>query len=300
MRILLTGASGYLGRYLAARLGKVHDVVGTYRYESAPAPGCVLRQLNLTEKDAVAPLVREAAPDIIIHAAAMSHPDPCEGDPEAAQQVNVEGTELLARAAAERGARMIFISTDLVFDGKKPPYRECDPPSPLCVYSRGKVEAERLVRELVPESLTLRLSWSYGWKPVGRLMFCDVLYRNLSAGKGMRLFSDQVRTMLYLEDTAEMIARVAEMKPWPEIEGRVLHLAGPERLSRLQFGEIFCEVFGLDRKLLDAIRSDRLKLAAMRPRDCSLDGSLLHGLIGFKPRTVAEGLRAMKKDRPSA
>jgi len=298
MKILLTGASGYVGRYLAARLGGRHDVVGTYRYESAPVPGCTLKKFDLCEPEMVVPLVEEAAPDIVIHAAAMSTPDPCEDDPDTARRVNVEGTVAVAKAAADVGARLLFLSTDLVFDGKNPPYKEDDPPSPTSVYARCKVEAEQRVLELSEKSLVLRLSWCYGWKPIGRLMFCDIMRQNLAAGKGMRLFTDERRSALYLEDCAEMIARTAEMPDWGALEPRILHLAGPQSLTRMEFGEVFCDVLGFDKKLLDPTESRTLELAAPRPEDVTLDGERVWKLLDYRPRPASQGVAAMAKVLP--
>ncbi|MFH1723664.1 MAG: SDR family oxidoreductase [Elusimicrobiota bacterium] len=296
MRILLTGASGFAGRYLALRLGREHEVTGTCLSEKAPVPGCRLERLDITDPGAVRLLVKKAAPELVVHAAAISLPDPCERRPEAAWKVNVEGTSAVARAAHEAGARLIHFSTDLVFDGERPPYREEDAPRPAGVYARTKLESERRALALCPRTAVLRLSLGYGWKPAGRPGFCDFIHRELSSGRRVSLFSDQVRTPTYLEDVAEAVSRLAGLERRPGNGEGVFHLAGPERVSRLRFGELFCDVFGLDRGLLVAKRMEEFALDAPRPVDCSLDASKLQRAIAFRSRGVEEGLRAMLTD----
>lgn len=290
MRILLTGASGYVGRYVAARLGSSHAVLGTFFESEGLLPGCRQQRLDLRDPDAVRETVSSYAPELVIHAGALANPDVCERTPDLARAVNVEGTRAVAEAAAERGAWLFYVSTDLVFSGDCPPYREDAVPRPLSVYAKTKVEAEAVCRGLCPKTAVLRLSLGYGWKKSGPGAFVDKLYQDLRAGRRAKLFQDRFRSALFLDDAAEMIARLAE-KP----AAGVFHLAGPERISRFRFGILFCDVFGLDAGLVEPVRMEDMPGFAPRPADCSLDGSKLWALVGVRPRKVVDGLRRMRE-----
>ncbi|PCI34600.1 MAG: hypothetical protein COB53_11800 [Elusimicrobia bacterium] len=292
MKILFTGASGYLGRYVAPRLALDHEVVGTYLSENAPLEGVRLVSLNLENVDAIRRLLDSEAPDLIVHAAAISQPGNCNVDPAKTERVNVDATRLLA----ENAKRMIFISTDLVFDGTKPPYRESDPVSPTSVYARSKVNAECAVFEACEESIILRLSLGYGWKPVGKGMFCDQLYRNIRSGEGMDLFSDQFRTALYMKDMAEFIARIVKASDWPTGKDRLFHSGGRETLSRVEFGRVFCEAMKIDDTKIRVTPMAEKGVDA--PPDCSLNSSRLIEFTGFTPRLLREAVADMALEIP--
>ncbi len=150
MRILITGAKGQLGadlqRVLAAETLLLADL-----------PEFDLRNADVETR------VVEARPDVIIHAAAYTDVEGAEVDPALAMAINADGTERIARGAAQVGARLIYISTDFVFDGLKgAPYLERDPPNPLSVYGRSKLEGERRALAYCPNTLVVRTAWLYG------------------------------------------------------------------------------------------------------------------------------------------
>lgn len=293
MRILVTGASGFLGRALALRLARAHEVIGTCLSVSVRIPGCALRPLDLRDPASAAALVRELRPEAVVHLAALSNAEACARAPEDAVRVNVDGTEAVARACAGVGARLLFMSTDLVYDGERPPYREGDEPKPLNLYARTKLEGEARVRGLCPDAWVLRLALGYGWKTAGSRGFTDYVYGSLTEGRKVRLFTDQIRTPTFLGDATAMIQALVE-RGGP---GGTLHLAGPERASRLRFGEVLCEVFGFDPGLLEPVRMEDVPSPAPRPRDCSLDGSALWKLTGHTPLGLRRGFEELKVER---
>src|SRR5437660_1562638 len=142
MNILITGASGKLGPYLLreARSG-ADKVIAWSGGSTGQRFGLPLAPVNLAEPDAVAAAFREARPDLVIHAGAMSAVVQCQADPEGARRINVDATARLAAHAAEGGARLVFVSTDMVFDGERGWYRETDSPAPLSVYGSSKASA---------------------------------------------------------------------------------------------------------------------------------------------------------------
>lgn len=293
MRVLVTGASGYLGRYVAERFARSHEVTGTYGTVDAPITGCELVRLDLSQPETLAELIRKVSPELIVHCAAIARPDMCEKNRELARVVNVEASESAARAANDVGARLFYISTDLVFDGENPPYTEKAAANPLSYYAEKKLEGERRVRAICSKTTVLRLSLLYGWKKEGPPSFNDFIYENLKKGQRVKLFRDQNRSALYADDAAEMIERLALIEGDAGAVDGIFHLAGPTSLSRLRFGEIFCDTFGFDRCLIEPIAMADMPSLIERPKDCSLDGSRLFKSLGFTPRSVAEAFRKM-------
>lgn len=258
-------------------------------------PGCRLVPLDAADGAAARRLVAEARPELVIHAAALAKPDVCEKDPARSEAVNVGGTEALAQAAAAAGARFFFFSTDQVHDGRSALYPDGAPASPLSAYGRQKLRAEAAVAAAGGDHIVLRLALCYGWSPAGASPnFCDDVKAELSAGRPMRVFIDQRRSLLYVADAAELVARLAA-KPGPPDAGRALNLAGPEPVTRHDFAAAFCDAFGYDTRLLVPVRASETKMAAPRPLDCSLDGTRLWAWAGFRPGAVRAGLERMKR-----
>ena len=145
MRILVTGATGFLGRTLLSLEGEAEWMGCGRRPTAEDIP---YRQVDLADRQAVAALVAELAPDWVINAAAMTDVDGCEKDARAARQANVDIPENLAVACDAAGAGLIHISTDYVFDGKRGPYREGDAANPLSCYGQLKLESEGILKKM--------------------------------------------------------------------------------------------------------------------------------------------------------
>jgi dTDP-4-dehydrorhamnose reductase len=290
-RILVTGVSGFLGRHVALRLRDRHRVVGTYREHALTLEGCVTRPLDIADRDGVAALCREFQPDVIVHTIALSDVDRCERHPDMADRVNVQGTGHVAQAAVEVGARLIYISTDQVYDGAHGDYNETDTPRPLMVYGRTKLEGERRATAIGSDVVILRLALMYGWGSPTRATFIDWMVARLQAGQELPLFIDQFRTPLYVVQGAEVIARLIEA---PEIRG-MFNLGGAERLDRYAFGVKVCKVFNLPQRYLKPIEMAAVGSTTPRPPDCSLNSAKISSLLDYRPLTVEEGLQAMKR-----
>ncbi|HVE12977.1 MAG TPA: SDR family oxidoreductase [Elusimicrobiota bacterium] len=298
MRILVTGASGLIGRPLARRLASAgHRVWGTYASASEANPGVELRRMRLETPGEGAALARELAPEAVLHAAANASPDACEKDPAMARRVNAEASRELAAACAQMGARFVFLSTEQIFDGKNAPYREEAAPSPLSAYGKSKAEAEYLCRAACPRSLMVRVSLTFGFKEAGAPSFTDSMLASLRRGEKLKAFSDQRRAMLWVGDAVELLARALER---PDIDAafpnRVANLAGLEGVTRQRFAEALCDAFGLSRSLVIPGTTADAKLSAPRPLDCTLDGSRLWQATGHRPKSVEKSLAELAKD----
>src|SRR5262245_11675618 len=162
MRLLITGASGQLGAYLLREaLARGDEVTAWTGSRGGELFGTPLRPVELADRDRAAEAFRQARPDAVLHAAALASVADCHRDPGRARAVNAAGSALLAELAADAGARLLQVSTDLVFDGERGNYTEQDPPRPLSVYARTKREAE-LAALQAPRSAVVRVSLLFG------------------------------------------------------------------------------------------------------------------------------------------
>jgi dTDP-4-dehydrorhamnose reductase len=268
--LLITGCSGYLGSEL---LRLAPDATGTYL--TAERPRAV--QLDVRDGDAVERLMHELRPAAVIHTAYRESEDD-------AAAVNVDGSHNVARAAAKTGARLVHVSTDLVFDGALGrPYTEDDDPRPVMEYGRQKLAGERAVREAWPDTLVVRTSLIYGGEEPSRH---ERLVLDAADGRtSVNFFSDELRNPVQVSDLAAALLELAEA----EIAG-TLHVAGADAVSRYEFARLIAAAAGRD--------PDRLTsgLAAEhpepRPLDCRLDSSRARARVKVKLRGAHEVLLA--------
>jgi dTDP-4-dehydrorhamnose reductase len=266
-RALVTGATGNLGAYLVRELvAQGCEVRAWGHVRPAIVSGVPARAVELTDRAGVTGAYREAAPDVVIHAAAMSAVGDCFRDPDQAEAVNVGGTAALVELCFAAGARLVFVSTDLVFDGERAPYSEVDPPTPLSAYGRTKVAAERAVLA-ANGHVVVRVSLLFGPALSGRPSFFDQQADALRAGRPVRLFHDEWRTPLGLVTAARALVGIATS----DATG-LLHVGGPERMSRLEMGRRLAAYLGAG--TADLVSASRLELPGEpRPRDVSLDST---------------------------
>jgi dTDP-4-dehydrorhamnose reductase len=288
-RVLITGASGFVGENLAHRFAREAEVALAYGTQRPRAVTKKAFSVDLAVRDKFTRALGDLAVDTVIHTAAVVSPDLCEKDPHMARAVNVEGTREVARWAEARNATMVYFSTDLVFDGRKGTYNEEDPPAPLNVYGRTKLAGEEEVLRICTRWVVVRLALSYGATRGARGDWTLSMRRALEAGNTLHLYTDQFRTPAYVGDTAEAVFRLARC-------GRngIYHMGGGERISRHGFGRKFCRLFGLDEKRFKPVRMEETRMDAPRATDCSLDTEKISREIGLVPCGVEQGLRLQK------
>jgi dTDP-4-dehydrorhamnose reductase len=286
MKILITGASGFLGRHLLKYSPSEARLLAQYlTHPLHSTPGNIQAiRLDLTQ-----PSLDELTkfePDVIIHSAALSSIDACEQNPERARGINFEATQKLIDLAKQGHSRFIFISTDTVFDGKQGNHSERDIPNPVNVYARTKFESEQFVLENSDNAVVIRPALFYGMSLNGTLSFTQIMLEKLKAGEKVAVFTDQYRTPLPVPQLAQAIWELVNL----DYHG-VIHIGGKERISRSEMGVRLCQQFDLPLDLLIRVPSHQANQAALRPLDCSLDISLARSLLNTRLPGFAEGLR---------
>ena len=283
MRIVLTGASGQLGDYLAGRLvASGHEVAAWSGAETGTRAGLRLRPIDLIDAAATEAALDKADPEAIIHAAALSTADAVRRDPVKARAINVEATARLAAWCARRDRRLVFVSTDLVFDGARSWSREDDPAEPILAYGRTKREAEPAVLA-IPRGLVARLSLLFGPAREGRPTYFDRAVTALRTGQPQTFFEDEYRTPLDYATAAAILARLAES----DATG-LLHVAGRERVSRFELMSRSALALGLDPGLVRGNRQSDAGLTEPRPADVSLNTDQLAALLPDLARPLIE------------
>jgi dTDP-4-dehydrorhamnose reductase len=254
--LLITGGSGYLGSHLARKARCNWDVVATYFTHAIDLPGCCWLPLDIRDSGSVVRLLAEARPDAIIHTAFDMSTQP------AMESVIVGGTRHLASAATRAGVRLVHMSTDMLFDGEHGPYTEDDPPSPITAYGRAKAAAEIVVTSLCPDAPIVRTSLIYGFHPPDPRTLWVV--DSIRASQPITLFADELRCPVWVEQLAAGLLELAAGE-----QRGIWHLAGPQALSRYEFGERLARFSGVDPAGIT--RGVSRESGLNRPLDCRLD-----------------------------
>ncbi len=290
MKVLITGASGFLGWTCAHAFSRSGiEVIGTSRDGSGMPRGVHGVALDLGDGGRKsADLISALKPDAVLHCAAMADPDACARDAWHAHLVNAVATGTLVRAAGAARAYCIYVSSDLVFGGDSPPYAESDAPNPLGPYMTSKAAGEQQATAASRNLLVARLALLYGRSGGRRQSFTEFLVDRLRAGEPVPLFSDQFRTPLEVTDAAGILQDLLRLQPVG-----LLHVGGPDRVSRLEHGLAVARSFGLDTNLCRPARVADLPHLAPRPRDVSLRIDRLVALLGRTPLGIREGCARM-------
>lgn len=284
-RALITGAGGQVGRALQATAPGGWSVVP-----------CTPGELDVTCPDAVANTFAREGPDVVIHAAAYTAVDDAEREPERAERVNARGAALVAQAAQRVGARVIYLSTDFVFDGARgSPYLPTDPPNPLNVYGRSKLEGERAVaRATAGSATTVRTAWVYS--SAGR-NFVLTMLSLMRERESIGVVCDQVGTPTWARSLARAVWAVADR---PALRG-VLHWTDAGVASWYDFAVAVQEealALGvLDRAVpVRPLRTAEFPGRARRPPYSVLDSSDARAALELGAAHWRVNLRAMLRE----
>lgn len=286
-KLLVTGASGFLGWHLCQIASPHWEVYGTSFTHSIAIPGTTIIPIDLTDTAALKHLFASVQPDAVVHLAAHSSPNLCQTQPEASHRLNVTASVQLAELCADRTLPYVFTSSEMVFDGLHAPYRESDRVSPINRYGEQKALAEVAVLDRYPHAAICRMPLMFGAVPSTASSFLQPFIQALRTGQELKLFTDEFRTPVSGTTAAKGLLLALQT-----VHGR-LHLGGSERVSRYKFGCLMADVFALPTATIRACRQQEVPMAAKRPPDLSLDSAQAFAL-GYAPLSLREALTGLK------
>ena len=281
-RILVTGASGQLGRAFIRKSSEKYNVLGTGRkYIDL----CPFKKGEITNQNFIKQTVDDYNPDAIFHFAAMTGVDKCEQNPSEAEGVNTASVEQILN---DFSGYFIFISTDYVFDGKDGPYSEEEKTNPINVYGKTKLEAESIIRSHNQKWLILRTNVLFDYAELTTASFVNWVVSSLRNRKSISVVLDQYNNPIWTDHLAQIICSLIEI----DATG-LYHLGGKEYISRYDFALMIARKFKLDHSLISPITTKALNQVALRPLKGGLRTEKVRDDFGIIPPSIDEALSAI-------
>lgn len=270
MKVFITGAKGQLGKEL-------EKVFGSEELYLSARP-----EEDITDSKIISRII-DFEPDLVLHSAAMTDVDACESRLDQAFHVNALGSLHVAVGAEKIGAKLVFVSTDYVFDGEKmSPYTEFDRIRPVSVYGRSKLAGEEMVRNICPRHFILRTSWLYGQH--GRRHFIHTVLNQAASRPELSMVSDKIGTPTLASDLAKVVQQISTT----ELYG-VYHASNYGETSWQKYAKEILQIRGID-KPVHAIKMHELERPAQRPSYSVLKNFNLEQ-IGIRMRPWQDALK---------
>lgn len=294
MKILVTGAAGLTGAKAVKYFRQQGAEVLGLCFPSMPEPDSSMQVLDVRDKQAVTAVFEEFKPEAVIHAGGLTDLEYCEENTEEAWSVNAIGTGYVGSAAHQCSAKIVFFSTDHVFDGKEGPYDEDSPAKPLSQYGKSNLAAERIVAGITRSHLIVRTSGIYGWTP-GSLNFVMQLVKTNQAGEPQNIPDDQYCNPTLADNLVEATAELLQKN----LTG-TYHVAGADYLSMYGFAMQIAGIFGLDEEKLTPVSTESMGHKARRPLKAGLKTGKAGNCLSVKMLGVSEGLEHVKRQQTAS
>lgn len=289
MKVLITGATGRIGRTLLLHLPSDVDVELLLSPLSRQLPEYPWYRTDITNYDKTVMAITCAKPDVIMHLAAFSDVDGCEIDPDVAYKINSEGAGNVAKSCAECGAKMVLLSTDYVFDGVSGPYSENDVPNPINIYGHSKLEGENAALTHIDNLLIIRISVPFGKRVEDTdHNFVSWLIEQLQAGNSVHIADDQFTTPAYLDEFSRVLWTLVHKG----ISG-IYHYGTSDRLSRYEMTLHVCQAMGFPDELVCPVKTSDLDFIAKRPLESGFVTGKVHEILNMPPISFNNALLRM-------
>ena len=293
IKILITGSNGFLGSNLVRYFSQKpkYRVFSTSQKRSVNPELNDFIQGNLLDPSFVDRLFSTVQPDLVINTVSLVNVDQCEENPDLANAITVDTAENIAQASDRYGCRLIYISTDHLFDGKKSMYTEEDIPAPVNIYGKTKHLAEVRTLQHVTDAVIVRTNF-FGWSPAGHPpTFGEWVYNNLKEKKPMNLFTDYYFTPIEVTYLAEAIETIVASS----FSG-ILNIAGSERCSKYDFGITLADECGFDSGPITPSTIGSASFKAPRQQDLSLSNMKYQNIFHKKIPMLKENIRRFLKN----
>lgn len=292
-RILVTGANGLLGQKLIYRMKGMSDVycIALAKGENrlVDKSGYAYFDADITDTSRMLEVIKETAPDYIIHAAAMTNVDACEQEKEACKKINIDAVQILANICDELHIPLLHVSTDFIFDGEKGPYDENAVPAPLSYYGWSKLEAEKIVQKMKSPWIIVRTVLVYGIVDnMSRSNIVLWVKNSLEQGKEIKVVNDQWRTPTLAEDLAEGCL----LAVFKNTRG-IYNISGSEFMNIYELATKVAEHYGLNKELIHPTDSTTLNQPAQRPPRTGFIIDKAIKELGYKPTGFMQSLKLL-------
>lgn len=286
---VVIGASGFVGSYLLETFRTDYAGVGSFATESLPG----LEPLDITNATAVRNFLERHKPRVVLCPAAQPHVEGCEREPAATRKINIEGLANVVQETRRLGGRIIYFSSEYVFDGANGPYAEDGSTNPINEYGRQKLAAEHLVQDNIRDFLIVRLSAPYGWERRGKNFVMQLLHRQ-QTGEPVQVAEDQVITPTYIRDLAQAVHSLVGLG-----KTGIYHVAGGMCMLRTDFARLVAQTFELPAHLVQPVPTSAMNLAAPRPKSAGLKTDKVAAVLGYYLSSPKEGLACMRDEQSS-
>ena len=284
-KLLIIGGSGLVGSTLLQYASPNYNIHFTYNTNKITFDNINSTQINLLgNQKRIMDLIKEIQPDIVVNTVAHSSVDLCETNHKIADKLHVDITHDIAQTCKDTDSKLIYLSTDMVFQGElNKKYTELDQPNPINYYGKTKLQAEQITLNASPKNVVLRTAVIYGWHKKSR--FTNWIIQTLKENHVVDPFTDQYNTPTLVDDLVKSLLNIFEKN----ISG-IFHATGKSCLNRYEFALVLANTFGFDTKLIKPATSKEKKQAAPRPISTCLDSTKLEKLIDFNFSDIQSGV----------
>ena len=285
-KLLVTGASGFLGWNICREAKNDWDLSGIVFSHPVKISGAKIVQSDLRNFNELKKIFQEISPDAVIHTAAMTDLNYCQENRSETHNINVDASITIAALCSDYNIPYVFTSSDVVFNGLNPPYKEEDPVCPINVYGEQKVRAEEAILENYPYAAICRLPLMFGDPGPVAVSFIQPMMEVMKQGGELKLFVDEFRTPI-----SGKIAALGLLLALEKVKG-IIHLGGTERISRYDFGRLLAGAVGFSKAKLLRYQQKEMIMKAPRPPDVSFDSARAFRL-GFKSLSIKQELNML-------
>ena len=299
-KLFIFGIGGLVGYRISLLAKNKFEVFGSYNERKLNFEFGNMQKLNILDENKVKKILTSVDPDYVIITSALSNVDYCESHKEEAEKVNVKAVKKIFELCEQLGCKLIHISSDSVFDGtKKNPYVEEDPPKPINVYGKTKLDSEKIVLEN-PNNMVVRASVLYGWLPdylakipsssMKHNNFSQWLIQNLRDHKDVKIITDEISSPILADDLANSIIHLIN----GDFKG-LYHSSPPIQISRFDFSMKIANYLELDEKLIHPVSNKELGRNVTTGKNKCLNSNKISRETGFKFLDLNESFKKLKK-----